>query len=73
MIAKFNLYDFIANLVPGLTFIWALEQLGLLIGWTSPFPMSGQLAETSVLVVLSYVVRPSSTDVAAPTRRDNGR
>jgi len=55
MIAKFNLYDFIANLVPGLTFLWAFERLGKLGGWDSPFPMSGQLAETSVLIVLSYV------------------
>lgn len=55
MIAKFNFYDFIANLVPGLTFLWALERLGKLVGWDSPFPMSGQLAETSILVVLTYV------------------
>lgn len=55
MIAKFNLYDFIANLVPGLTFLWALERLGKLVGWDSPFPMSGQLAEASVLIILSYV------------------
>lgn len=55
MIAKFNLYDFIANLVPGLTFLWALEHIGRLVSWSSPIPMSGQLAETSVLIVLSYV------------------
>jgi hypothetical protein len=55
MIAKFNLYDFIANLVPGLTFLWVLERLGKLAGWDSPIPMSGQLAETSVLIILSYV------------------
>jgi hypothetical protein len=55
MTAKFNLYDFIANLVPGLTFLWAWHRLGKLAGWDSPFPMSGQLAETVVLIVLSYV------------------
>lgn len=55
MIAKFNLYDFIANLVPGLTFLWVAEQMGGLVGWKSPLPLSGELAETSILIVLSYV------------------
>lgn len=55
MIGKFNFYDFIANLVPGLTFLWALEQIGKLVSWNSPVPLSGQLAEASVLVILSYV------------------
>ena len=55
MVAKFNLYDFIANLIPGAVFLWALEWMGTLVGWSSPFPLSGQLAETSLLVALSYV------------------
>ena len=55
MIAKFNLYDFIANLVPGLTFLWVLERLGKLAGWDLSIPMSGQLGETSVFIALSYV------------------
>jgi hypothetical protein len=55
MIAKFNLYDFIANLVPGLTFLWVLERLAKFTGRDSPIPMTGQLAETSVLIILSYV------------------
>lgn len=55
MIAKFNLYDFIASLIPGLVFLWILEQLATLAGLRSPFPTSGQLAETSMLVALGYV------------------
>lgn len=55
MTAKFNLYDFIASLIPGLVFLWTVEQLAKLGGWSSPFPSSGQLPETSMLVALGYV------------------
>jgi hypothetical protein len=54
MISKFNLYDLIANIIPGLTFLWLLEQLSILAGFTFPVPLSGQLTETSVLIALSY-------------------
>ena len=56
MIAKFSLYDFIASLIPGLVFLWVLDQLATLAGLRSPFPTSGQLAETSMMVALGYVV-----------------
>jgi hypothetical protein len=56
MIAKFNLYDFIANLIPGLVFIWCIDLIGALIGFHPPFDFSGGLADTSMLIALGYVV-----------------
>ena len=55
MLAKFNLYDFIADIIPGITFIWVIERIFVAFGRTSPFPASGQIAETSVLIVLGYL------------------
>lgn len=55
MASKFNVYDFIANIIPGITFLWAIEQGFKAVGANSPFPIAGQLTETSVLIVLGYV------------------
>src|SRR6266540_3427963 len=56
MIAKFNLYDFIANLIPGLVFLWCVGLLAALASWRLPLDFAGGLAETSILVALGYVV-----------------
>src|SRR5437867_1365907 len=56
MIAKFNLYDFIANLIPGLVFLWCVGLMAGLASWHLPLDFSGGLAETSILVALGYVV-----------------
>jgi len=55
MIARFDLYDFIANLIPGLVFLWCVKALAGLVGWTLPLDFAGGLAETSILVTLGYI------------------
>lgn len=55
MIARFDLYDFIANLIPGLVFLWFVQKLGGLVGWQLPLEFTGGLAETSILIALGYV------------------
>ncbi|MBE7559184.1 hypothetical protein HS125_09670 [bacterium] len=55
MIARFDLYDFVANLIPGLVFLWCVQVLAGLFGWTLPLDFAGGLAETSILVALGYV------------------
>jgi membrane protein DedA with SNARE-associated domain len=51
MISRFSLYDFIAALIPGILFLWIISI------FTDPIdiPLTGGLAETSVLVALGYV------------------
>lgn len=56
MIARFDLYDFVANLIPGLVFLWCLQVLAGLAGWSLPLDFTGGLAETSILVALGYVI-----------------
>ena len=55
MLAKFNLYDFIANLIPGLVFLWCVQLLASTVGGHVPLDFSGGLAETSMLIALGYV------------------
>jgi len=55
MIGKFDLYDFVANLIPGLTFLWCVQMLAGLLGWQLPLSLTGGLAETSVLIAIGYV------------------
>ena len=55
MIPRFDLYDFIANLIPGLVFLWCVEALAGLMGWHLPLDFAGGLAETSILVALGYI------------------
>jgi hypothetical protein len=51
MISRFSLYDFIAALIPGILFLWAISI------FVSPIEIhfTGGLAETSVLLALGYV------------------
>lgn len=51
MIARFSLYDLIAAVTPGILFLWGIS---LLSGETK-VPLTGGLAETSLLVALAYV------------------
>ncbi len=56
MIARFSLYDFIAVVMPGIFFLWAISTfLGVHLP-SSVGPAAGDLAETSVLIVVGYVV-----------------
>lgn len=55
MLARFGLYDFFANIVPGVFFLWAL---GMVLGIREireALPLTGGLAETSVIVVIGYL------------------
>lgn len=51
MIAKFSLYDIIAAAIPGILFLWGVS----LFSDSIDIPLSGGLAETSVLMALGYV------------------
>ncbi|MBK9140203.1 MAG: hypothetical protein IPM17_15800 [Verrucomicrobia bacterium] len=55
MIARFDLYDFVANLIPGLVFLWCVQTLAGLFGWTLPLDFTGGLSETSILIALGYI------------------
>lgn len=55
MIARFDLYDFVANLIPGLVFLWCAQRLAALFGWPLPLDFTGGLAETSILIALGYI------------------
>lgn len=55
MLGKFNLYDFIAVVIPGLLFLWVMSIFVNQFGTAIHIPFAGGIAETSVLVALSYV------------------
>jgi len=55
MIARFDLYDFVANLIPGLVFLWCVQLLAGLVGWHPPINLTGGLSETSILIALGYI------------------
>ncbi len=56
MIARFNLYDFITAVIPGVLFIWAVSLVAHYFDLALNIPLSGNLTETSVLIVLAYVI-----------------
>jgi F0F1-type ATP synthase assembly protein I len=56
MMQKFGLYDVIANLIPGLAFLWALSWLGQFLGHTPIIPISGSIGDASVLIAWAYIV-----------------
>jgi hypothetical protein len=55
MVARFSLYDFIAVVIPGILFIWAISLFSDSIGIAFYIPLAGGIAETSVLIALAYV------------------
>jgi len=56
MLQKFALYDFLANLIPGLAFLWALSWLAQFFGHTPIIPISGSIGDASVLIAWAYIV-----------------
>lgn len=52
MIAKFNLYDFIAVLIPGLFFLWVT---GPLLGLLGVFDQGSGLSNATILLTVGYV------------------
>jgi hypothetical protein len=55
MIARFNLYDFLADLIPGLVLFWCINLLLVLLGWHLPFDSAGGLAGAVVVIALGYL------------------
>lgn len=55
MLARFGIYDFFANIIPGIFFLWALGTVLGLRELREALPFTGGLAETSVLVVVGYL------------------
>jgi len=56
MIAKFNFYEFISILIPGILFIWAVFPISNFFGVTFNIPFTGELSGTSILIVLAFVI-----------------
>jgi hypothetical protein len=56
LLSRFSLYDFIAVLIPGIFFIWVLQTIIPSAGLVRAVPFTGQLSETSILIVIGYVV-----------------
>lgn len=55
MIGKFAAYDFIANLIPGLAFLWALGWLAQFFGDKNVIPVSGSIGNTAALIAWAYI------------------
>ncbi len=55
MIGKFNVYDFLADLLPGLLVLWCLQQILESRGFVLPIAFGGDFTETSILVVFGFV------------------
>jgi len=55
VLKRFSLYDFIAILFPGIFFLWALAFFVEAPLLQRSVPLSGGIADTSVLIVVGYV------------------
>jgi hypothetical protein len=55
MIGKFNVYDFLADLLPGLLVLWCLQEILTARGAALPIAFHGDLAETSTLVLFGFI------------------
>jgi hypothetical protein len=55
MLARFGLYDFFANIIPGIFFLWALGTVLGIRELREALPLTGGLAETSVIIVIGYL------------------
>jgi hypothetical protein len=55
VLARFGLYDFFANILPGIFFLWALATVLDVPYLKQALPLTGGLAETSVLMVVGYL------------------
>lgn len=53
---KFNFYDFIAILIPGIFFLWCITVIGSVIDLPFNIPIDGDLTQTTLLIVLGYVM-----------------
>lgn len=55
VLARFGLYDFFANIIPGVFFLWALGTVLGIREIREALPLAGGLAETSVIIVIGYL------------------
>ncbi|SRR5713101_3304675 len=55
MLSRFSLYDFLAVVIPGIFFLWALAIVLDLKSLREALPLTGGIAETSMIVVVGYV------------------
>jgi len=55
VLGRFGLYDFFANIIPGIFFLWALGTVLEIAKLQQALPLTGGLAETSVLIVVGYL------------------
>lgn len=55
MVSRFDLYDFIAVIIPGIFFLWTAGATAGIPALQNSVPLSGGIAETSVLIVVGYV------------------
>src|SRR5713226_8570210 len=55
MLSRFSLYDFIAGVIPGIFFLWSLGTILEVEALRRALPLTGGLAETSVLIVVGYI------------------
>jgi len=56
MLSKFDLYDFIAGVIPGIFFLWSLGTVLEVDALRQALPLAGGSAETSVLIVVGYII-----------------
>lgn len=56
MIGRFNAYDFIAVVIPGIFFIWVLGAISEVLELENLMPSIGDIAQTSILIVQGYIV-----------------
>jgi hypothetical protein len=55
LLGRFGLYDFFANIIPGIFLLWALGTVLGIRALREALPLTGGLAETSVLIVIGYL------------------
>jgi len=55
MLQKFALYEFLANLIPGLAFMSALSWLAQFFGHAPIVAISGSISDASVLIAWAYI------------------
>lgn len=55
MLQKFGLYEFLANLIPGLAFLSALSWLAQFFGHAPIVTISGSISDASVLIAWAYI------------------
>jgi len=55
MISRFDTYDFIANLIPGLVFLWCVQKLTALFSWNFVLNFDSELIGVSILIAIGYV------------------